>query len=180
MTEPSDPLVLIRDGGSPMWSGWFAWGMAACCLIYRSIHVEGDASEKLGLAIVAGIFAVTGALILGRRYRQRISISRRDQRIVVEDSTRFSRSRKTILFRNIKSVELESYTDPDPDARPFQRTDYRVVLRLHDGQELPLSDFGFQEPALGFCTQVRELLGGSGDEKAGQRARQAEFDRLDG
>lgn len=158
--QPADPLVLRRKSGVPLWSGWFAIGMAALSVGYRQLHYSIDPNEKLVLALSAAILGLGGGIMLTWRHPQQISVSLRDRKITIEDGPPFFRSREMVYFRTIRTVEVESDTDPHPHDSPPSSESYRVVVCLLDGRRLPLSDYSGEEAAVRLCEELRPLLRG--------------------
>jgi hypothetical protein len=149
----------VRSNNSPVWGGWLFVGLAAGVLLLRHGRSPAGSSESVGLAVVAAIFAVAGGVVVVRAFRQTITLSPEARSLTIEDRTRFSTQRRVIRFDAIQEVTVEAYTDPDPDAWPFQQTTHRVVVRLRDGTELPITDFAASpEFAAKTRSAVDELL----------------------
>ena len=135
------PVRFVRHGGMPVWGGWLFVGMGAAVLALRHHWAGAESTERLALALVGAVLATAGALVVIRGFSQTITIQPGTEQLVVEDRTRFRTKRRVIPFGEIREVTVESHTDPDPDSRPFERTTHRVIVRLRDGSEVPITDF---------------------------------------
>jgi hypothetical protein len=125
--------------GAPVWGGWLFVALGAAAIGgWRYLLPSEDAA---GLAVVGAIFGVAGLVVVVRAQRQQITLDAGRRMMVVVDRSRFGASRRVVPFNAIARLAVEDHTDPDPDARPFQQTTYRVVALLRDGHELPLTDF---------------------------------------
>jgi len=143
------PLRFIRYGGMPVWGGWLFVGLGAAVLALRHYLAGADSTERLALALVATILATAGAVVVIRGFSQTVTIQPGTQQLIVEDRTRFRTKRRIIPFGEVREVTVESHTDPDPDSRPFERTTHRVIARLRDGSEVPITDFTLDADATG-------------------------------
>jgi hypothetical protein len=161
MTSSSaSPLRLTRTNGAPAWTGWLFVAMGAGVLLLRQLRDGAGVEERLGLALVAAVLTAVGALVVMRGFRQIITVDPLGRRLLVQDRTRFGSQTRSVPFAVIREVAVESWTDPDPDARPFQQTTHRVLVRLRDGSALPLTDFTLDAAAVaGIREDVARRLG---------------------
>ena len=135
-------IRFTRPGGSPVLPGWVLIGVGALLLVLRH-HLPGaGATGLLALALVAGVLLAVGVVIVVRKHSQTITIQASTMQIIVEDHTRFRSRRRIIRFQEVRELAVEARTDGDPDSRNYQSTTYRVVARLHDGNDIPCTDFG--------------------------------------
>jgi hypothetical protein len=134
------PLRIVRTNNSPVWGGWLFVGMGAGVLLLRQLRSDAGTQEQVGLAVVAAIFIAVGAVVVVRAWRQTSTFLAATRQLVIEERTRFSSKRRVLPFDQVERVEVESFTDPDPDARPFEQTSYRLVVRLHEGTRIPITD----------------------------------------
>lgn len=132
-------MTFKRTNNAPTWGGWLFVAMAAGVALLASR--AAGATERIGLGLVAAVFATAGVVVVVRRYEQTTRVDRARRRVVIDEHTRFNVRRRDVPFTDIAAVEVESYTDPDPDARPFQTTTHRVVLALRDGEKVAVTDF---------------------------------------
>jgi hypothetical protein len=134
-------MRITRNGNAPTWGGWLFLALGAGVLFLRGTRAEADPSERFALAAIAAVLAAAGALVVIRAYRQTLTVQPELRRIVVEERTRFGTRSRVVRFDEVRAVAVEEQVDPDPDARPFERSSFRVVLRLRDGTSVPVTDF---------------------------------------
>jgi hypothetical protein len=132
---PDRGTRLILHNGAPTWGGWLFVAMGLGAFGWGSVSGLG------GLTFVGLLLGGAGAIVVVRRHRREITLDAGRGRLIVVDSTRFGSTRRVVSFGDVARVGVEAWTDPDPDARPFQQTVYRVVAHLQDGTELALTDF---------------------------------------
>lgn len=133
--DPTPSAQLTLHNGAPVWGGWLFVAMGLGTLAWGALTDVG------GLTIVGLILVGVGAIVVIRRHRREITLDPQRAALIVVDSTRFGSTRRVVPFREVTRVGVEDWTDPDPDARPFQQTVYRVVAHLRDGTQLALTDF---------------------------------------
>jgi hypothetical protein len=140
--DTTGTLRFTRPGGSPVLGGWVLVCTGGAVLVLRHYLIGADSTEGLALVLVAGVLSTAGAVVVVRKFRQTITIQAPTMQIVVEDHTRFRSRRRIIRFQEVRELAVEAQTDTDPDARTYQLTTYRLVARLRDGTDVPITDFG--------------------------------------
>lgn len=133
-------LFFERNNNEPVWGGWLFVAMGGVLAAAVPRLGEPEPVTRAGLWVVAGVFALAGGAVVVRRFSQRTEVDVAARRVRVETRTRFATSARYVDFAGVEGVEVES-VEEDRDARPMNTEVHRAVLRLRDGEVIPVTDF---------------------------------------
>ena len=149
----------MRTNYAPVLNGWLFIGLGAGLVLLRQLRTTAGSEERLALALVAAAFVVAGAAVVVLGFSQVVTFEPGSRRVIIVDRSRFGTGRRVLRFDQIREVRVESWTDPDPDARALEPVTHRVLLRLMDDTEVPLTDSSLDEGrAEAIRSQLARLL----------------------
>jgi hypothetical protein len=133
-------LSFERNNNEPVWGGWIFVAMGSALALVVPRLGEPAPTTRAGLWVVAGVFALAGGAVVVRRFSQRTEFDPAARQVRVESRTRFAASERRVAFDDVAAVDVESWEE-DRDARPMNTEVHRAVLRLRDGEAIPVTDF---------------------------------------